>query len=164
MARMDTDQYNQLATAGDRWVVTLNHAHPVSWNQQAEDRDRIQDALTSRWPAADAGMADRVHGGPIRICLAIAPPEWPTTEALRLVVSELWEQVAPGGSAVVRTMEQEFGPEVAAEMARGYLDHARGIAERIPDEELARLPDDGAANLDHYLYGAPKQTEVEDVA
>lgn len=32
---------------------------------------------------------------------------------------------------------------------------ARG--KRIPDEELARIPTDGARNLDHYLYGAPKQ-------
>jgi hypothetical protein len=28
---------------------------------------------------------------------------------------------------------------------------------RIPPEELARHPKDGAANLDHYLYGVPKQ-------
>ena len=28
---------------------------------------------------------------------------------------------------------------------------------RIPPEELARIPTDGARNLHHYLYGAPKQ-------
>jgi hypothetical protein len=27
----------------------------------------------------------------------------------------------------------------------------------IPDEELARLPRDGAKNADHYLHGSPKQ-------
>jgi hypothetical protein len=32
---------------------------------------------------------------------------------------------------------------------------ARG--KRIPAEELARLPTDGARNLHHYLHGAPKQ-------
>lgn len=32
---------------------------------------------------------------------------------------------------------------------------ARG--KRIPPEELANHPSDGARNLDHYLYGAPKQ-------
>jgi hypothetical protein len=28
---------------------------------------------------------------------------------------------------------------------------------RIPPEKLANFPTDGARNLDHYLYGAPKQ-------
>lgn len=28
---------------------------------------------------------------------------------------------------------------------------------RIPPEELAKFPTDGARNLDHYLYGSPKQ-------
>lgn len=32
---------------------------------------------------------------------------------------------------------------------------ARG--KRIPADELANFPTDGARNLDHYLYGAPKQ-------
>jgi hypothetical protein len=27
----------------------------------------------------------------------------------------------------------------------------------IPDEELARLPTDGAAQHDHYIYGTPKR-------
>jgi hypothetical protein len=34
------------------------------------------------------------------------------------------------------------------------------IAERvqqIPEEELEKLPHDGAENHDHYLYGAPKK-------
>ncbi len=30
---------------------------------------------------------------------------------------------------------------------------------RIPESERARIPMDGAMNLDHYLYGAPKVTE-----
>jgi hypothetical protein len=31
------------------------------------------------------------------------------------------------------------------------------IGNRIPADELARHPKDGAANLEHYLYGSPKQ-------
>ena len=31
------------------------------------------------------------------------------------------------------------------------------IMEGIPDEELAKLPTDGAAQLDHYIYGTPKK-------
>ena len=31
------------------------------------------------------------------------------------------------------------------------------ISSQVPDEEWAKLPTDGAENLDHYLYGAPKK-------
>ena len=31
------------------------------------------------------------------------------------------------------------------------------LGKSIPPEELANFPTDGARNLDHYLYGAPKQ-------
>ncbi len=31
------------------------------------------------------------------------------------------------------------------------------ISSRVPDEEWAKLPADGAENHDHYLYGAPKK-------
>lgn len=33
------------------------------------------------------------------------------------------------------------------------------LGERIPPEELANFPKDGARNLDHYLYGSPKVDE-----
>jgi antitoxin component of MazEF toxin-antitoxin module len=32
-------------------------------------------------------------------------------------------------------------------------------AEEIPPEELDKLPPDGAAQIDHYLYGHPKRPE-----
>ncbi len=28
---------------------------------------------------------------------------------------------------------------------------------KIPEEELEKLPTDGAAELDHYIYGTPKR-------
>jgi hypothetical protein len=31
------------------------------------------------------------------------------------------------------------------------------LGDQIPEEELANIPTDSARNLDHYLYGAPKQ-------
>jgi hypothetical protein len=31
------------------------------------------------------------------------------------------------------------------------------IGNAIPDEEIARMPRDGAKNFDHYLHGSPKQ-------
>jgi len=33
----------------------------------------------------------------------------------------------------------------------------REIVQDVPNEEWERLPRDGSANLDHYLYGAPKR-------
>ncbi|MBW4582734.1 MAG: hypothetical protein KME42_24460 [Tildeniella nuda ZEHNDER 1965/U140] len=36
------------------------------------------------------------------------------------------------------------------------------IGAQIPDEEWAKLPDDGAVNYKHYLYGATKQDSVID--
>jgi hypothetical protein len=33
------------------------------------------------------------------------------------------------------------------------------LAADAPPEELAKPPVDGAAQIDHYLYGAPKRTE-----
>jgi hypothetical protein len=34
---------------------------------------------------------------------------------------------------------------------------AKRIAQEAPTSELEHLPTDGGENLDHYLYGAPKQ-------
>ena len=31
------------------------------------------------------------------------------------------------------------------------------MSAEIPDEEWAKLPSDGSANHDHYLYGSPKK-------
>ena len=44
-----------------------------------------------------------------------------------------------------------------AEESRTFWDDLADIGRAIPDEELARHPRDGARNLEHYLYGAPKR-------
>ncbi len=31
------------------------------------------------------------------------------------------------------------------------------LGKKIPAEEMAKMPSDGAANHDHYIYGTPKQ-------
>ena len=31
------------------------------------------------------------------------------------------------------------------------------LGKKIPAEEMAKMPRDGAANHDHYIYGTPKQ-------
>lgn len=33
------------------------------------------------------------------------------------------------------------------------------FTDSLPDEAATQLPSDGAAQLDHYLYGSPKQPE-----
>ena len=42
---------------------------------------------------------------------------------------------------------------------QSLLDKLEAISKRVPDEEWAKLPTDGAENIDHYLYGAPKKTK-----
>jgi hypothetical protein len=81
---------------------------------------------------------------------------------------------------LLAALAQETGQPISALLdealealqERRYLDHASapqtadkpiwGIADElfgaIPDEELARLPVDGAAQHDHYLYGLPKRS------
>jgi hypothetical protein len=36
-------------------------------------------------------------------------------------------------------------------------DKIQAIMREVPDEIFARIPTDGAINVDHYLYGAPKK-------
>jgi len=43
--------------------------------------------------------------------------------------------------------------------ARPIWDEISELAASIPDEEWAKVPTDGARNLDHYLYGHPKREE-----
>jgi predicted nucleic acid-binding protein len=64
------------------------------------------------------------------------------------------------------TAKREGEPNAASlkeKVAEQRKDSRRGLLERmserwsrIPAEERARIPADGAQNLDHYLYGAPK--------
>ena len=49
----------------------------------------------------------------------------------------------------------EVPPSAATE--KPFWQIAVEIGQSIPDDELAKLPRDGARNLDHYLYGAPRQ-------
>jgi len=41
---------------------------------------------------------------------------------------------------------------------RPIWERIASLAETLPEEAIAELPSDGAAQLDHYLYGAPKRT------
>ena len=38
-----------------------------------------------------------------------------------------------------------------------YWEVIQDIMKDVPDEELEKLPKDGAAEIDHYIYGTPKR-------
>jgi len=70
--------------------------------------------------------------------------------AATLLLQELGQEQAqtepPASTAAEAAPNYKPIWEVAAEIRRG-----------IPAEEWAKLPTDGAEQLDHYLYGSPKR-------
>jgi hypothetical protein len=55
---------------------------------------------------------------------------------------------------VVRPLTSEDHYDRSAHPIEDWL---RELAKEIPQEEWDKLPDDLNDNLDHYLYGTPKQ-------
>ena len=55
-------------------------------------------------------------------------------------------------TTVEATQRKTAGPS-----QRPIWEKIRRRAENIPAEEAAKLPTDGAAEHDHYLYGSPKR-------
>jgi antitoxin component of MazEF toxin-antitoxin module len=63
----------------------------------------------------------------------------------------------------------EPGADLAAEVQDGRIvlerprrpiwEQIAALAADVPPEEVAKLPADGAAQIDHYLYGHPKEPE-----
>lgn len=47
--------------------------------------------------------------------------------------------------------------EIQEPKKQSLLEKLETISQRVPDEVWERLPSDGAENIDHYLYGAPKK-------
>jgi hypothetical protein len=45
----------------------------------------------------------------------------------------------------------------AEDLQRPIWEIFRELGSQIPEEEIAKLPSDGAERLDHYLYGATQQ-------
>ena len=67
--------------------------------------------------------------------------------------------------AKIKTLPPEQQQEVLqfverlrdSQPARTIWQEIREIVKEVPNEEWEGLPRDGSANLDHYLYGAPKK-------
>lgn len=55
-----------------------------------------------------------------------------------------------------QVLEQALTPAVARKPLSARI---RDIWTDMPDEVRARLPDDGASQHDHYIYGVPKRAE-----
>lgn len=64
--------------------------------------------------------------------------------------------VAPGADLVA---EVQAGRIVLERPRRPIWEEILALTADIPPEELDKPPTDGAAQLDHYLYGAPKWPE-----
>ncbi len=69
----------------------------------------------------------------------------------------------PGEEAEVIVMFDPAGKrslmEPANDSGRPIWEIIEEVGAQVPDSEWAKVPQDLAKNLDHYLYGAPKQEE-----
>jgi hypothetical protein len=67
------------------------------------------------------------------------------------------QQGLPGDTPVSRS--EDMGESATgATVSDEFLTMIEAIWRDIPEEDLAKLPPDFSANLDHYLYGTPKRT------
>jgi hypothetical protein len=75
--------------------------------------------------------------------------------------------MAEAASMLVQRLKREAGatppatiqPE-AAEADKAIWEEIEELTANIPDEEFLKLPVDGAEQLDHYIYGSPRQPSV----
>jgi len=72
-------------------------------------------------------------------------------------------EVAPDGEIRVASVESLAVEPVEggkpASPAKPIWEVALEIIARVPEEEWAKVPSDGARNLHHYLYGGPKAND-----
>lgn len=73
--------------------------------------------------------------------------EQTTLEKLRALAPEQQQQVLK----FIESLEPQTVPRHLT-----IWDQVKDIIEAVPSEAWDEVPTDGAANVDHYLYGAPK--------
>jgi Arc/MetJ-type ribon-helix-helix transcriptional regulator len=73
------------------------------------------------------------------------------------------DAMAEAAWLLVERLKQERAPESSATHAgpaptrKPLWERAAELRKSIPKEEWAKLPADGAEQLDHYLYGSPRR-------
>ena len=77
----------------------------------------------------------------------------PTIEQTAL---EKLRALAPEQQQLVLKFIEGLAPQTAPRRLTIW-DQVKDIIEAVPPEAWDELPTDGAANVDHYLYGAPKK-------
>jgi hypothetical protein len=73
-------------------------------------------------------------------------------------LDELQEHVRPGqGQRETNSGKAGESKKTSVQTQKYIWEIADELLESIPKEELERLPVDGAAQHDHYIYGTPKR-------
>ena len=77
--------------------------------------------------------------------------------------ASLDDAMVEAASLLVQRLKQEQAQQPAASQAQTTPTHkpiwevVDELRKSVPPEEFAKLPKDGAEQLDHYLYGSPKR-------
>jgi Arc/MetJ-type ribon-helix-helix transcriptional regulator len=77
--------------------------------------------------------------------------------------ASLDDAMAEAASLLIQRLKQEQANPSPPSQAEAIPNHkpiwevVDELRRNVPPEELAKLPKDGAEQLDHYLYGAPKR-------
>jgi hypothetical protein len=82
------------------------------------------------------------EGSEVTVCLALVFQRPGRTFTLASLLTKTTNRLPSGRTA--------FSPRLK------IFERIDQIIKEVPTESWAELPRDGAANIDHYLYGAPK--------
>jgi hypothetical protein len=78
-----------------------------------------------------------------------------STEVVETIVAKVKSLPPEQQQEVLHFVEELTGTN--SQPAGTIWQEIREIVQDVPDEEWERLPRDGSANIDHYLYGAAKK-------
>jgi hypothetical protein len=66
-------------------------------------------------------------------------------------------ELTPAHRGLLATLSRETGKPIPAPTMKPLWEIAADLLKDVPQEVLDRLPTDGAAQHDHYIYGTPKR-------
>jgi hypothetical protein len=78
-----------------------------------------------------------------------------STEVVETIFAKIKTLPPEQQQEVLQFLEKLTGTN--AQPSKTIWQEIREIVQDVSNEEWERLPRDGSANLDHYLYGAPKR-------